>query len=92
MMNHADGSAPGLGFHQCRYGYTDYVDVSQVITNYSSAGIPLETMWTDIDYMYKRRTFTNDPDYFPLEKFHEITDYLHNHKQHYSASTTSSTT
>lgn len=26
----------------------DYVAVSEVITNYSAASIPLETMWTDI--------------------------------------------
>ncbi|KAG8875707.1 hypothetical protein FRB97_004788 [Tulasnella sp. 331] len=72
-----------LGFHQCRYGYTDYVDVSQVVTNYSAAGIPLETMWTDIDYMYKRWTFTNDPQYFPTEKMQEIVNYLHSHDQQY---------
>lgn len=73
----------GFGFHQCRYGYRDYVDVANVITNYSAAGIPLETMWTDIDYMYKRWTFTNDPEYFPTAKMHQITDYLHNHNQQY---------
>ncbi|KAG8901775.1 hypothetical protein FRB99_005113 [Tulasnella sp. 403] len=73
----------GFGFHQCRYGYRDYVDVANVITNYSAANIPLETMWTDIDYMKSRWTFTNDPDYFPMDEFHVITDYLHKHNQHY---------
>ncbi|KAE9408971.1 hypothetical protein BT96DRAFT_807401 [Gymnopus androsaceus JB14] len=55
-----------FGFHQCRFGYTSFVDVANVITNYSAAEIPLETMWTDIDYMDGRRIFTVDPDYFPL--------------------------
>ena len=32
----------GFGFHQCRYGYRDWIDVAEVITNYSSAKIPLE--------------------------------------------------
>ncbi|KAI0695583.1 alpha-glucosidase [Cerioporus squamosus] len=70
-----------FGLHQCRFGYQNYIDVSEVITNYSAAGIPLETMWTDIDYMYKRRIFTVDPDYFPLDRMREIVEYLHSHGQ-----------
>ncbi|KAI0657124.1 alpha-glucosidase [Cubamyces menziesii] len=72
-----------FGLHQCRFGYQNFVDVANVITNYSAASIPLETMWTDIDYMYKRRIFTVDPDYFPLSRMREIVDYLHTHNQHF---------
>jgi alpha-glucosidase len=76
--------------------------VAGVISNYSAAGIPLETMWTDIgeslfnflwcflsiygrcsDYMYKRRIFTMDPEYFPPARMREIIDYLHKHDQRY---------
>ncbi|KAJ3842661.1 glycoside hydrolase family 31 protein [Lentinula raphanica] len=72
-----------FGLHQCRFGYTSYVDVADVITNYSEANIPLETMWTDIDYMDGRRIFTVDPTYFPLDRMREIVDYLHAHDQKY---------
>lgn len=51
--------------------------------NYSQAGIPLETMWTDIDYMNLRRVFTLDPERFPLERMRELVNYLHDHDQHY---------
>ncbi|KAG5654020.1 hypothetical protein H0H81_008330 [Sphagnurus paluster] len=72
-----------FGLHQCRFGYKDFVDVAGVISNYASSGIPLETMWTDIDYMDRRRVFTIDPDYFPIKRMREIVDYLHAHDQKY---------
>lgn len=72
-----------LGFHQCRYGYQDAFDVAEVVYNYSQAGIPLETMWTDIDYMYRRRVFSLDPDRFPLTMMRELVDHLHANDQHY---------
>ena len=31
----------GFGFHQCRYGYQDYLTVAEVVSNYSTANIPL---------------------------------------------------
>jgi alpha-glucosidase len=57
--------------------------VAEVVYNYSKAGIPLETMWTDIDYMELRRVFTLDPERFPLERMRELVDYLHDHDQKY---------
>ncbi|KAF2490057.1 hypothetical protein BU16DRAFT_169333 [Lophium mytilinum] len=73
----------GFGYHQCRYGYRDVYEVAEVVANYSLAGIPLETMWTDIDYMQLRKVFTLDPDRYPLEKVRELVTYLHDHQQHY---------
>ncbi|KAL6718544.1 hypothetical protein ACLMJK_004636 [Lecanora helva] len=73
----------GLGFHQCRYGMRDVYEVADVVANYSAANIPLETMWTDIDYMDARKVFTLDEQRFPLHKVRELVDYLHDHDQHY---------
>lgn len=57
--------------------------MAEVVYNYSQAGIPLETMWTDIDYMDGRRVFTLDPLRFPTHKMRELVSYLHAHDQHY---------
>lgn len=58
-------------------------EVAEVVANYSAAGIGLETMWTDIDYMDRRKVFTLDPVRFPLEKMRELVSTLHARQQHY---------
>lgn len=66
-----------------RYGYQDAFDVAEVVYNYSKAEIPLETMWTDIDYMDRRRTFSLDTERYSLNKVQEIVSHLHKNNQHY---------
>ncbi|KAL5118895.1 hypothetical protein ACEQ8H_003218 [Pleosporales sp. CAS-2024a] len=72
-----------FGFQQCKYGYWDVNMVAEVVGNYSTAGIPLEVMWTDIDYMNLRQDFTTDPDRFPISKMRELVSTLHQRDQRY---------
>lgn len=39
---------------ECRWGYRDSDTLAEVVSNYSAAGLPLETLWSDIEYMPKR--------------------------------------
>ena len=71
----------GFGFHQCRYGMQDVYEISGVIANCSTADIPLEIMWTDIDYMDYRRIFSLDPFRFSLPKMRQIVEHLHSDHQ-----------
>lgn len=72
-----------LQLHQCRWGYRDWFEVAEVAANYSLAKIPLETMWTDIDYMSHRRIFTLDPENFPKDRMREVVEWLHKRGQRY---------
>ncbi|KAI1662704.1 glycosyl hydrolases family 31-domain-containing protein [Daldinia decipiens] len=60
-----------FGFHQCKYGYCDVNYAVEVVASYSTANIPLETLWGDIDYMDLRQVSTEFPERFPLHKIGE---------------------
>ncbi|KAL9116184.1 MAG: hypothetical protein Q9227_000555 [Pyrenula ochraceoflavens] len=72
-----------FGFHQCRWGYHNWSQVEEVVNNYESFGIPLENIWTDIDYMFQYRDFQNDPIRYPYDEGQEFLQRLHDSGRHY---------
>ncbi|GAB7356060.1 hypothetical protein MBLNU459_g6677t1 [Dothideomycetes sp. NU459] len=72
-----------FGFHQCRWGYKNWTEVEAVVDSFAEFGIPLETIWNDIDYMFQYRDFTNDPNRFSYEQGEAFLEKLHANNQHY---------
>jgi alpha-glucosidase (family GH31 glycosyl hydrolase) len=40
-----------LGYHQSRWGYRDITALQNVISNFKKNDIPLDTLWSDLNYM-----------------------------------------
>ncbi|CAG86741.2 DEHA2D03190p [Debaryomyces hansenii CBS767] len=72
-----------LGYHQCRWGYDTIEELEEVVSNFKKFDIPLETIWSDIDYMDGYKDFTTDPHRYPLDKFKKFIDDIHGTDQHY---------
>ncbi|KAI3404710.2 hypothetical protein KGF56_002478 [Candida oxycetoniae] len=72
-----------LGYHQSRWGYATLKELKTVVENFKKFDIPLETIWTDIDYMDNYKDYTTDPVRYPAAEFKDFLLELHNNSQHY---------
>lgn len=72
-----------FGYHQCRWGYQNWSVLQEVVDNFAKFEIPLETIWTDIDYMNQYRDFDNDAIRFGYAEGAEFLSKLHANGQHY---------
>ncbi|KAL4105968.1 hypothetical protein PRIC1_004023 [Phytophthora ramorum] len=65
------------GFHQCRWGYGSVDALRTVVSKYASNKLPLDVIWSDIDYMKSYHDFTLDPTNFPQAKMAAFMDEVH---------------
>lgn len=61
-----------MGFHQSRWGYVNVSMLEDVLKKYKENDIPLDALWSDIDYMNKCEDFTIDEASFPLDRMAAI--------------------
>lgn len=54
-----------FGYGQSRWGYKNEADIREVAAKYKAAGIPLDSIYLDIDYMERYKDFTVDEKRFP---------------------------
>jgi alpha-glucosidase len=54
-----------LGYQQSRYSYSPESEVRRIAGRLRSERIPADVIWLDIDYQFKNRPFTVDPERFP---------------------------
>ncbi len=54
-----------FGFGQCRWSYMSADEVREVVDNYDKLGMPIDSVYLDIDYMERYKDFTVDNERFP---------------------------
>ena len=54
-----------LGWHQCRYGYQNASVLQGILSNYDYYGLPLDALWSDIDYMNAYQDYVLNPVTYP---------------------------
>ena len=72
-----------LGFHQSRWGYESVNELQDVIDNFNINELPLDTIWSDIDYMNEYRLWTLDPINYKSSNMKSFLKELHDNNRQY---------
>jgi alpha-glucosidase len=73
----------GFGYHHCRWGYQNWSVLQEVVDNFAKFSLPLDNIWTDIDYMNQYRNFENDQNRFDYAEGAKFISRIHANDQHY---------
>ena len=71
----------GFGVHQSSAGYGSQKDLETVYNGYKDKKIPLDGLWSDVNYMQGCKQFTVDTENYP--KMKEFVTLLHSHDVHF---------
>ena len=52
-----------FGFHLCRFGYASVEETREAVERMEAEGIPMESIWNDLDHMNHRRDFDLAPSF-----------------------------
>lgn len=47
-----------IGYHQCRWGYQTVDVLEEVLDKFKENDLPIDTIWSDLDYMDRKMIFT----------------------------------
>ena len=67
-----------MGIHICRYGIPNSNEWVNVWMKANENKFPFDTLWSDIDYMYKYENFGIDSQRFNVEDMKRVTDITTN--------------
>lgn len=70
-----------LGWHQSRWGYKNTTNLKSIVSKYNEHKIPIDTIWSDIDYLKNLTDF--DYDHYNYEKLPEFIEEVKSQKMHY---------
>jgi alpha-glucosidase (family GH31 glycosyl hydrolase) len=60
------------GYQQSRWGYNNLAELTEVVENFTYYNLPLDVIWSDIDYFDNYVDFTIDEERFPHLPFREM--------------------